>query len=498
MANNFYSNNFSPEDIANFRQIIENDLDTVIKDDPQNASINTVLYWFSLNMLIRIDMIEIVHNTFSQYIQSTRFDKDFIPTALEDVPYVTIKEFFAYMRKIDDLSKRDVLDEMKGLTMSKKEQILDAVIINDFEKFDNLIKNTDYDFSTSAKLARMISATKSIFTTSVETKEDIYYNNYSQDLNEYVISKFPNIDKLLTEPIDSLNNDELLILGSHQKWITGISKGLVDEYLLGLPEARRKIVLSKIPTKTYEAYKNVEIPDDFDIYLSLISNDDITISTIKCATQIEIAENTDDNNHNNISRSYTKDTDLFEINRINGISEQSLNIYPDSKYGFIPENYFDENNKPSGIHEEYFNTELFNESFRNGKLEEFVTMINYLCDMRYIENNNRTKAILAYRLTGLNRPSGEVIEKIDWETSEPSKLYSLLYLIRHWTRHMNPKYSKCLDFFNNIQARDIANGSSKTKDATNEFQDFLNKLYGNDLFPIEHEKQRKALKKINK
>lgn len=474
--------------------------DSDLKNNPEHKWRIYYMYMVNLSTLIRWDIDNDVFEAYKTNIKSKRYDKEYVLSMFADLPFITVKDFYDAMCNLDHISRCDVIESMEGLKLSVKDKLLDSVNKYNYKRFDRIVDNCDYDFSTCARFAKGLSI--------IKDKSDLdYVHDMVRELpidgnrcRYYIMNKFPNIqeienldlvDRLSLEADALLNNREKLdeIKAENEeffkakvdylKWRFGLKKYLLDIYLSQLPAETKMGILSNIPSKTYKEYQKIEIPSDCEEFFSLKPMDDPISFLIKL---------------------YVRDKSTNEIPENLQADENNVNIakeklYPDSKYGFIPEDYFDELNKASGIYDEYFNTELFNEHLRKDKLDEFVKLINYLGDMGYIENNNRTKAILAYRLTGLIRPSGEVIEKIDWDTSTPSRLLALLYLIRHWTRHVNPKYKKCIDFFNNIKAEDVANGSSKTKDAANEFQDFLNMLYGDSLFPIEHEKQRKALKK---
>lgn len=482
------------------RQVVKLGFKEFIKHSPKDKKLlYTTLYWQSLASVINVDILPLVRTAYLKFVNKARLDNDYLLSTYKTLPYISIKEFFKSMQEIDETSRTDIIDSMEGLNMAVKEQLIDAVANNNYDGFYNIIQNNNYDLSDCAKLAKAYSLIKN--STPLICIEYENLDKISPEAKEYIHQKFPGLERILTIPLEKLNDDELKMLTNYIKWMSGINKGNAELSLSELPEMKRDMALAKLPRPIYDTYQSLDIPDDYEEYIAYSVNGDFPrffmnmnerVSTLQdnnqevSAKKSDIITNIDNESDDNEDK---------QDKASNILSNHDELLFPDSKYGFIPEDYFDEFYKASGIYDEYFNTELFNEHLRKDKLDEFVKLINYLGDMGYIENNNRTKAILAYRLTGLIRPSGEVIEKIDWDASTPSRLLALLYLIRHWTRHVNPKYKKCIDFFNNIKAEDVANGSSKTKDAANEFQDFLNMLYGDSLFPIEHEKQRKALKK---
>ncbi len=148
-------------------------------------------------------------------------------------------------------------------------------------------------------------------------------------------------------------------------------------------------------------------------------------------------------------------------------------LYPESKWGFIPDDYFEL--KPSNHSEEYFDRERFEEKYKAKGLDHFAELINYLAEEKgCVPNDDETKALLAYRLTGLNRPAQ--LEKIFWTgiTSKDSPL-ELYYLVKYWVVHNHKKNPQCDVFFKG--PRWEKNPSSKVKDCSHEFQRKLKSLF---------------------
>ena len=119
-------------------------------------------------------------------------------------------------------------------------------------------------------------------------------------------------------------------------------------------------------------------------------------------------------------------------------------LYPDSKYGFIPEDYF--NQKIDNAHpDDHYNLE--DEIIDEGE-EMFVGFVNYIAKHQYIENDNKTKALFAYRLSGRIRPNEEDIRAIPWWAPNKSPK-ELLYIIRYCVdKGSHKKFSvQMTDFF---------------------------------------------------
>ena len=147
-------------------------------------------------------------------------------------------------------------------------------------------------------------------------------------------------------------------------------------------------------------------------------------------------------------------------------------LYPESKWGFIPDDYFE---LKSGINEkEYFDTMYFDLYWRDKGIDYFAELINYLARECYIPDDDEYKAILAYRLTGLNRPVE--LKKIPWKgkNSKDSPL-ELYYLVKHWVKQNMKKNPQCKEFF--VGPLWIKNPSEKVKDCSHAFQRKLKSLY---------------------
>ena len=150
-------------------------------------------------------------------------------------------------------------------------------------------------------------------------------------------------------------------------------------------------------------------------------------------------------------------------------------LYPESKWGFVPDDYFEL--KPSNHSEEYFDREQFEENYKAKGLDHFAELINYLAEEKgCVPNDDETKALLAYRLTGLNRPQGTTLPKIRWTgiTSKDSPL-ELYYLVKHWVVQNHKKNPQCEKFF--VGPLWIKQPSQKVKDCNHDFQRKLKSLF---------------------
>lgn len=296
----------TPEILEQARQYIEVGLDYLIKNDPGYDMLYTAAYWTYMNLLIITDMVDLIYKAHGNHIKSLRFDKNTVLSNLGNIPYVSIKDFFTYMRKIDDMSRRDVMDCIEGLGLATKERLYDTVINDDFHEFEKIITETNYDFVTSSKMAQGIYVYKNVCTANIQTLNSVISEENYPYLAEYVKSKFPDIERINFIPFENLNDEELRIVGKYQKWNAGHAKANLDIFLSNLPSIKRELVISKIPPKTYEAYQKIEYPEDLEIVQNLITNYDENTWILHLEQQIKNSNNGEQENISQVQHKITQ------------------------------------------------------------------------------------------------------------------------------------------------------------------------------------------------
>lgn len=134
----------------------------------------------------------------------------------------------------------------------------------------------------------------------------------------------------------------------------------------------------------------------------------------------------------------------------------------------LPSNFFAL--KPHTDRSEYFGGSNF---IAGTDIEKFTEFLNWLGEKGYIENDFRTKRLLAYRLTGRWRPEGELL-KIKW-MGKGAKGSNCIYLVSK-TCEDRKKYDKMQEFFDrDFPKKDI------NSYATNSGKPFRKSL--NEFFP---------------
>ena len=109
------------------------------------------------------------------------------------------------------------------------------------------------------------------------------------------------------------------------------------------------------------------------------------------------------------------------------------------------------------------------------------SLINELADWGYINNDNETKTLFAYRLTGKKILRPEELKAIQWNEQGRSKRgYSLLYLIKKLT-YDTGTYSKVKEFFTGPEWGVKLNEDANEKNASIRFKRLLHKVSPEDF-----------------
>lgn len=135
----------------------------------------------------------------------------------------------------------------------------------------------------------------------------------------------------------------------------------------------------------------------------------------------------------------------------------------------LPVNYFTHLD-PSPNKDEYLQGSLFD---RTRDVYKFVSLINYIADRGFIENNLYTKKLLAFRLTGRMRPEG-YLPKIKW-TGRAKQGADCLFLMKCYGPNNPDKFDRMAKFFDaDFPQKDL---SSYVHNAGKAFMVKLNELF---------------------
>ena len=155
---------------------------------------------------------------------------------------------------------------------------------------------------------------------------------------------------------------------------------------------------------------------------------------------------------------------------IDRIWEEYQNPTPQPSEPFaLPDDFFDWQHK-SNAPKEFF---YMDDTLKKKGVETLVAFIDWLADKGYIADDNKVKALLAYRLTGRCRPEGKELPVIEWY-GRNGKSYELIFLMRYLSDRAD--YKKMRQFFTGpewVKDRD----SSYANSADSEFRKQMSEFY---------------------
>lgn len=137
---------------------------------------------------------------------------------------------------------------------------------------------------------------------------------------------------------------------------------------------------------------------------------------------------------------------------------------------FLDEDYF-VNQQPVDDDNIYFSK--LKESVKSEGGTKFMEFINWLAEEGYIDNKSKTKAMLAFRLTGICPPK-ELEEKIEWKIN----VNNLAYIIRYFYPQKS-KWSKVNIFFSSTLQKFNSLSSSYADNVDEQFKNKIREFYPN-------------------
>lgn len=299
-----------------------------------------------------------------------------------------------------------------------------------------------------------VSVPKDIFDKPVEGNESEYFCNLKP---QFITG---GSDKLVAavNPLNStavVNNEDTLVLQTLLFRFTGRLRPQV----LSLPQIAVK---PENALYIYYVVKNI-VSDDVNVF-----------SKIKSFFKgHNFPENESDLNLDNLPEDFKEyyDTLYSDVSEEIGAEDDA---YPENKVELtLPADFF--SLKPEKDRLEYLGGSYF---IAGTDIENFTKLINWLGEKGYIENDFKTKRLLAYRLTGRWKPEGD-LPKIKW-MGKGARGSNCIYLVSHACEDGN-KYDKMKEFFDrdfpDTKINSYATNSGKS------FRRNLNKFFPN-IFPL--------------
>ena len=265
----------------------------------------------------------------------------------------------------------------------------------------------------------------------VDVPYDIFDNPVEGHMSEYFCNLKPQFiaggsDKLIAvvsplSDITIVDNEDNLILQTLVFRFTGRLRPQV----LSLPKIAVK------PENAIYIYYVVK---------NIVSDDANLFSKIKSFFKgHNFPENESDLELDKLPKDFKEYYDTLYSDVLEKISVQDDSC-PENKVELIlPPNFFAL--KPHSDRSEYFGASFF---IAGTDIETFTALINWLGEKGYIENDLKTKRLLAYRLTGRWRPEGD-LPKIKWMGRAASG-GDCIYLVSRSSEEIGRKYDKMKQF----------------------------------------------------
>lgn len=136
---------------------------------------------------------------------------------------------------------------------------------------------------------------------------------------------------------------------------------------------------------------------------------------------------------------------------------------------FLDENYF----KQQTVYDDKIYFPKLKESIKSEGGTKFMEFINWLAEDGYVDNNPKTKATLAFRLTGIYPPK-DLEEKIEWKID----VNNLAYIIRYFYPQTS-KWSKINIFFCSKLQKFNSLSSSYADNVDEQFKNKIWEFYPN-------------------
>lgn len=487
----FFVDNYKDLDIDFHRKIVDDfsyqyfDSDEFLNDldihkyyvDPSEEDEKFVVciikwhYKLSVYLVLQNDLFITELNELPNFFNKLKLDLLTSPLEnSETVPLITIDEFYDHMVAFDDIDQRYIIDKIRDVNIKTKNDLLVSIQSHDKEKFYQIIDSINSDITNVLKLAYLLHLTDTALSTLSKTVNEKNFDTFKDFSIIRLLEEKCDIFKNQLKSPNLTDTKKINLIDGVIQLSLGILKLCFDNILSVLPPIMQDIIIAKIPPKSYDLYKEIIISDNAKQMFDYSSN-----TFVPEFIKFDIS-----------NKSLEQQTDSIAQPLLTTESDEDMVLYPDSPYGFIPEDYFSQKIDKANPEDHYD----LKDDIQNEGEEKFAEFINYVAKCQYIENYNKTKALFAYRLTGRLRPADEDLKPIIWCGAD-NKPEELLYTIRYITTSNRPgMYSKLMKAFFEGPDWPSKGCSSKADDAKTEFRQTLNSIFG-DVCGMKYNTKRK-------
>lgn len=420
-----------------------------------------------------IDILIPLNNILDAIIEYRNFKlsvinlKESIPNSLRKDS--TMEDIYNLLRQIPKSETKKLLREISP-DLPKGEYLIHLLYTNDKENFIKTLFNGNYNLHYIKEFC-------DIYGYKIQIMKNMDEFPKRCPDKEVLIQK---TERILNEHIKNGKADELIRIYSHvmrgnvtkkeisKKDIYSLTKYTLITHFLLMNEytSFEKKVLKKFITRiNHNPYYKKVYDKIYSIYQKELSGcfNNTSFSDI-LETETKVVSKMDSSTPN----------DLRSKENLRAFADSSVrnsdNIDVNSNGNFfLDENYF----KQQTVYDDKIYFPKLKESIKSEGGTKFMEFINWLAEDGYVDNNPKTKATLAFRLTGIYPPK-DLEEKIEWKID----VNNLAYIIRYFYPQTS-KWSKINIFFCSKLQKFNSLSSSYADNVDEQFKNKIWEFYPN-------------------
>lgn len=385
---------------------------------------------------------------------------------------MTTKDLFSYLKSNEREMVKGIINKIECHQIIS-EQLFDAIVDDNYDMFTHICCNNNISLNKTIQICRLYESINLDFFINRNMEYSDGFNIKLLEFN-YISTRTLNFfsyiesDNLLTRFYKERNNIIFLFIV-----ILNFLEGIDNKYRSQIVSLLKNTEFEELNIQFKEYEKNhsyTSCPSEYSIIDKIRFELNLHYENLKPLDEVILPTsngmNSTDNNKGDSNSTCDNVDKTFKI----------------------PENYFKEDPyKSKNEDREYYEYDTLFISKNNP--EKFTKFINYLADCGYIDNDNETKMLFAYRLTGRMRP--KELKKIVWHCQKKSKRGNeLLYIAKYISApNAKGKYKLTQNFFEGPIWGVKMNEDANDKNVITEFRKVMLSFYseifenkGNKLF----------------
>ena len=292
------------------------------------------MYFMSLHLVLGYDIHSLQKIELPKVLKKMKRDLlKSIPNDIGELPPHTSDEFFRYMINFGKVDQRSLINTISGLNWRSRSDLLSSVQHSNIIKFNQIIDSCDCDLTNVFKLAYCIHLINNLEIKIHELYEkgvsSVIDNTSSEDiLNE----KIKNLEERASSS-EELGMKEFLMQLDIEQFRLGVLKHNFEKFLSELLPFMKKLVIEKIPPKSYERYQELVIPREVEEYFELLAEnavpDLVDADNVNDSTSTKLTDYKPHQNEINIEKLRCCFTDEFFTKDYAFINSDPIRTYFD-------------------------------------------------------------------------------------------------------------------------------------------------------------------------